>query len=572
MNKNTAQMKKTILNKSLKVAVIILLCGLTLVNLFTIATTVLGVRGELRWLPCAFLEVESGSMEPEISAGDLVFVWETPYEELQPGDIISYHSGTGYITHKIIRAEGQSLVTKGTANRLEDEPIGKDLYYARVRFVIPAAGILFNYFSDPVKAFFEILIIISLFYGYSAIQYIVGKLVQKRAVRGGEELPSVEENSEESRKESRKENGTEGAKPSRKLRYPVKFTACLSLVTLLATSPCMTAAKYVAMTNEFFTISSSADYFTSNLLSSAGDHFSIKGWTGSEYNLVLETKNYINTLLFNREGTDMVYALYLEPVTGDDYKSADYYSLQIFPTGNVASYDQAEDFTYPVDEDMYLDLNDVSLFTSSAYNGANLPELAGGCVVSVPFIMDGSDDSGQVQDFTISVRPSEDPTKELSAGDKICFNAYAFTRPNKGFYQVLTGQFTMEVASSGSFLSPPVMSMSEGSLLIKYRIMTNLITSADSSSKTVLISWDASKVYLNEYEPTAFNQIYNTPGNNYVVEGDDGLGRLTMTLEAYSSVELQFFRNTADTVVSDTNISAAVLENGEVIEGSLAVR
>lgn len=69
--------------------------------------------------------VLSGSMEPGIMTGDMVFVKETNTANLQKGDVIAYKSGQSVITHRIIEVKTEngetSYVTQGDANDSPDQ-------------------------------------------------------------------------------------------------------------------------------------------------------------------------------------------------------------------------------------------------------------------------------------------------------------------------------------------------------------------------------------------------------------------------------------------------------------------
>mgnify|MGYP003275219625 FL=1 len=69
--------------------------------------------------------VLSGSMEPSIMTGDMVFVRETDENNLQVGDVIAYRSGGAVITHRIVEVttEGgeKRYITQGDANDSPDQ-------------------------------------------------------------------------------------------------------------------------------------------------------------------------------------------------------------------------------------------------------------------------------------------------------------------------------------------------------------------------------------------------------------------------------------------------------------------
>ncbi len=70
------------------------------------------------------MTVLSGSMEPTYPVGSVVYLKETPFEDLQVGDAITFALGdTGAVaTHRIveINEKGKTFVTKGDANPSND--------------------------------------------------------------------------------------------------------------------------------------------------------------------------------------------------------------------------------------------------------------------------------------------------------------------------------------------------------------------------------------------------------------------------------------------------------------------
>ncbi len=91
--------------------------------------------------------VLSGSMEPELSKGDMVIVKAVPAEELQTGDIVTYYPtdevGTT-VTHRVVNTlmkDGQVLIeTKGDAVDQTDSMFPGDAVIGVVVFHIPMLG------------------------------------------------------------------------------------------------------------------------------------------------------------------------------------------------------------------------------------------------------------------------------------------------------------------------------------------------------------------------------------------------------------------------------------------------
>ena len=111
-------------------------------------------------------KVETGSMEDGIHAGDSILVYKKNSYKL--GDVITYKKDNYYVTHRIIKKKGKSIITKGDANNTEDEAInmknvvGKAIYSGGFlnflidyKFVIAAVllalYLLSCYFGDDNK-------------------------------------------------------------------------------------------------------------------------------------------------------------------------------------------------------------------------------------------------------------------------------------------------------------------------------------------------------------------------------------------------------------------------------------
>ncbi len=105
------------------------------------------------------LIVISGSMEPKIMTGDLLFATQTPASDLEVGDVVSLPSELTdkLVTHRIvaIEAEGNGfLVTmKGDNNEFEDAldyHVAGDVWQPQVQ--IPGAGSIMMRVTTPAVA------------------------------------------------------------------------------------------------------------------------------------------------------------------------------------------------------------------------------------------------------------------------------------------------------------------------------------------------------------------------------------------------------------------------------------
>ena len=65
--------------------------------------------------------VKTGSMEEKIHVGDYIMIYRK--DNYNVGEIVTYVSNDGFITHRIIRKEGNKVITKGDANNTEDREI-----------------------------------------------------------------------------------------------------------------------------------------------------------------------------------------------------------------------------------------------------------------------------------------------------------------------------------------------------------------------------------------------------------------------------------------------------------------
>ena len=74
-------------------------------------------------LGVSIFEIVSGSMEPTLNVKDLIVVKKT--SNISKNDIITYIDGKDFITHRVIKIEGNTLTTKGDSNNSDDVRINK---------------------------------------------------------------------------------------------------------------------------------------------------------------------------------------------------------------------------------------------------------------------------------------------------------------------------------------------------------------------------------------------------------------------------------------------------------------
>ena len=88
-------------------------------------------------------DVLSGSMEPEIPVGSVIYVQKVDPSEVEVDDVIAFYDGESVIAHRVVtnRTSLGEFVTKGDANEVEDfDPIPYDALIGRVELHLPMLG------------------------------------------------------------------------------------------------------------------------------------------------------------------------------------------------------------------------------------------------------------------------------------------------------------------------------------------------------------------------------------------------------------------------------------------------
>lgn len=98
--------------------------------------------------------VISGSMEPELSVGDLLYVKPVDPATIQVGDDITFVLNEDLVvaTHRVVRidAEKKHFYTRGIANDIDDsDPVHFNNVRGVVKFSIPLLGYVSDYIQNP---------------------------------------------------------------------------------------------------------------------------------------------------------------------------------------------------------------------------------------------------------------------------------------------------------------------------------------------------------------------------------------------------------------------------------------
>jgi signal peptidase I len=81
---------------------------------------------------CARLKVTGLSMLPAIWPGDVLLVRSQPSDQLQPGQILLYRRNGRLTAHRIIRIDGDHLLTRGDCVPALDQPVQANEIVGRV--------------------------------------------------------------------------------------------------------------------------------------------------------------------------------------------------------------------------------------------------------------------------------------------------------------------------------------------------------------------------------------------------------------------------------------------------------
>ena len=151
-------MKNPTLKKIWNVVSTALVILVVLCAIFLMGSRLLGYR---------VFTVLSGSMEPEHSPGDLIYVKEVAPETIKTGDVITFVLNEDLVvaTHRVVRvdAENRRLYTKGDAVDIEDaNPVHFNNVIGVVQFGIPLLGYVSGFVQNPPGMYIAIAIAVLL--------------------------------------------------------------------------------------------------------------------------------------------------------------------------------------------------------------------------------------------------------------------------------------------------------------------------------------------------------------------------------------------------------------------------
>lgn len=75
-------------------------------------------------------KIETGSMEDNIHAGDYILIYKK--KTYKVGDVVTFKKEDYFVTHRIIKKDGNKIITKGDANNTDDDEITSDKIIGKV--------------------------------------------------------------------------------------------------------------------------------------------------------------------------------------------------------------------------------------------------------------------------------------------------------------------------------------------------------------------------------------------------------------------------------------------------------
>lgn len=122
------------------------------------------------------LAVTSGSMEPAISVGSVVYAQPVSFTDIQEGDIITFHleKSSTKVTHRVVKKEEalQCVSTKGDAN---EEPDARPVEYQNIEGVVRCTIPYLGRIAILLNEVYGKVILVSIFLMFLALEELVGK-------------------------------------------------------------------------------------------------------------------------------------------------------------------------------------------------------------------------------------------------------------------------------------------------------------------------------------------------------------------------------------------------------------
>ena len=115
------------------------------------------------------LVIVSGSMEPILKVGGILYYKTIPLDDYKKDDILVYRIPNHNVSHRIVEINNNSFLTKGDVNDYLDNPV----YYSQIlgkgtNFSIPLIGYYANFVYNHKYLLYISIFVVGIDYYYSS--------------------------------------------------------------------------------------------------------------------------------------------------------------------------------------------------------------------------------------------------------------------------------------------------------------------------------------------------------------------------------------------------------------------
>lgn len=179
---------KAVLNKVFSILLNVLITIVVICLIFAVYNFVqLKVlkKDYVNYFGYTYFNTISGSMEDTINIDDYVIVKIT--DKVKEDDIITFKVDDMIVTHRIVRVEGEQLVTRGDANNVDDKPISNEQVIGKVVYIGRNIGKYVKLITEPV-------VFISFFVTVLLFNFAFSDSEKERSVKDEKKISKQEEN------------------------------------------------------------------------------------------------------------------------------------------------------------------------------------------------------------------------------------------------------------------------------------------------------------------------------------------------------------------------------------------
>jgi len=185
------RLKKTasVIANAVSVAVTVLFAAIAIFLLYSMFAAK-DEQGNISLGPYEYMTVATGSMEPAISAGDVIVIKKGAPEAVALNDVITFYPYEGSltrVTHRVVAIAQEGFLTQGDANDERDEnPVTPPMYIGEVVLTIPLIGKLM---SKPSG----LMVLAGAFLVYALAEAVLKEFFKNKLSRKAAEQAAVDE-------------------------------------------------------------------------------------------------------------------------------------------------------------------------------------------------------------------------------------------------------------------------------------------------------------------------------------------------------------------------------------------